>query len=150
MTQDAAAIPAVIAGLAELKEIVAAGFSAGRKDAAALESALAALEEKIARRDGEAAAASAAGAALAALRERFDSQPDLRLLGHQMQAVVARVGALEDKSARALAALNDIARESATAGEAEALREELKEMRETGFNLDVRLRRMEEALRLSP
>ena len=47
--------------------------------------------------------------------------PDLRLLGHQMATLIERVSGLEASNTRAIAALNDIARESVTPGEVEAL-----------------------------
>ncbi|MBI1868433.1 MAG: hypothetical protein HYS06_09115 [Methylocystis sp.] len=47
---------------------------------------------------------------MAGLKERFDRQPDMRLLGHQMQALIDRVSSLEEKNVRALAAINDFAR----------------------------------------
>jgi chromosome segregation ATPase len=83
------------------------------------------------------------------LRERFDKQPDLRLLGHHMQAMIERLSALEEKNVRALAAINDFARENVTPGEVEALHSELKEVRELEFRHDVRLRRIEDELHLT-
>lgn len=87
---------------------------------------------------------------VAGLRERFDKQPDLRLLGHQMQALIDRVSSLKEKNVRALAAINDFARENVSPGEVEALHSELKEMRELEFRHDVRLRRIEDELHLTP
>lgn len=86
---------------------------------------------------------------LAALRERFDRQPDLRLLGHHMQAMIERLTGLEEKNVRALSAINDFARENVTPGEVEALHSELKEIRELEFRHDVRLRRIEDELHLT-
>ena len=86
---------------------------------------------------------------LADLRERFDKQPDLRLIGHQMQALIENVSALKERNVRALAAINDFARENVTPGEVEALHSELKEIRELEFRHDVRLRRIEEELHLT-
>lgn len=86
---------------------------------------------------------------MAGLKEKFDRQPDLRLLGHQMQALIEKVSALEEKNVRALAAINDFARENVTPGEVEALHSELKEIRELEFRHDVRLRRIEDELHLT-
>jgi uncharacterized coiled-coil protein SlyX len=92
---------------------------------------------------------------LSALEARLDHmetsvarQPDLRLLGHQMAALIERVNELHASNTRAIVALNDIARESVTPGEVEVLHAELKEMRSTEFNLDVRVRRIEAELHL--
>jgi hypothetical protein len=75
-------------------------------------------------------------------------QPDLRLIGHQMAALIERVNELHATNTRAIAALNDLARKSVTPGEVEALHSELKEMRSTEFSLDVRVRRIEAELHL--
>jgi len=82
------------------------------------------------------------------LTECVRRQPDLRLLGHQMAALIERVNELHASNTRAIAALNDIARESVTPGEVEALHSELKEMRATEFSIDVRVRRIEAELHL--
>jgi predicted nucleic acid-binding Zn-ribbon protein len=65
--------------------------------------------------------------------------PDLRLLGHQMATLIERVTGLEASNTRAIAALNDIARESVTPGEVEALHSEMNELRNAKFNHEVRI-----------
>jgi chromosome segregation ATPase len=76
--------------------------------------------------------------------------PDLRLLGHQMATLIERVTELEASNTRAIAALNDIARESVTPGEVEALHSEMKELRNAKFNHEVRIRQLEAELRIAP
>ena len=76
--------------------------------------------------------------------------PDLRLLGHQMATLIERVTGLEASNTRAIAALNDIARESVTPGEVEALHSEMKELRNAKFNHEVRIRQLEEELNIEP
>jgi len=76
--------------------------------------------------------------------------PDLRLLGHQMATLIERVTGLEASNTRAIAALNDIARESVTPGEVEALHSEMKELRNAKFNHEVRIRQLEAELRIAP
>ena len=76
--------------------------------------------------------------------------PDLRLLGHQMPTLIERVTELEASNTRAIAALNDIARESVTPGEVEALHSEMKELRNAKFNHEVRIRQLEAELRIVP
>jgi hypothetical protein len=63
----------------------------------------------------------------------------LRLLGHQMATLIERVTGLEASNTRAIAALNDIARESVTPGEVEALHSEMNELRNAKFNHEVRI-----------
>src|ERR1700677_3184480 len=76
--------------------------------------------------------------------------PDLRLLGHQMATLIERVTELEASNTRAIAALNDIARESVTPGEVEALHSEMKELRNAKFNHEVRIRQLEAELHIAP
>ena len=76
--------------------------------------------------------------------------PDLRLLGHQMATLIERVTGLEASNTRAIAALNDIARESVTPGEVEALHSEMKELRNAKFNHEVRIRQLEAELHIAP
>jgi len=76
--------------------------------------------------------------------------PDLRLLGHQMATLIERVTGLEASNTRAIAALNDIARESVTPGEVEALHSEMKELRNAKFNHEVRIRQLEAELNIAP
>jgi len=75
--------------------------------------------------------------------------PDLRLLGHQMATLIERVTELEASNTRAIAALNDIARESVTPGEVEALHSEMKELRNAKFNHEVRIRQLEAELHIA-
>src|SRR5271169_2585748 len=75
--------------------------------------------------------------------------PDLRLLGHQMATLIERVTELEASNTRAIAALNDIARESVTPGEVEALHSEMNEFRNTKFNHEVRIRQVEAELHIA-
>ena len=84
-----------------------------------------------------------------ATRLLIEKQPDMRLIGHQLGALIERVGALEEKNVRALAAINDFARENVTPGEVEALHTALSEVREIDFKIDVRLRRVEAELNLT-
>jgi chromosome segregation ATPase len=86
---------------------------------------------------------------LAAVRDKIDAQPDMRLLGHQIEVLIKRVGALEEKNARAISAINDFARENVTPGEVEALHSGLSEVRSIEFDFDVRLRRVEAELHLT-
>jgi len=83
-----------------------------------------------------------------ALRHYVKGQPDFRLIGHQMAALMDRVNEIHASHIRAVAAINDIARENVIPGEVEALHTELKEIRTTEFNLDVRVRRIEAELHL--
>jgi uncharacterized coiled-coil protein SlyX len=76
--------------------------------------------------------------------------PDLRLLGHQMATMVERITKREASNTRAIAALNDVARESVTPGEVEALHTEMNDFRDTKFNHEVRLRQIEAELHLAP
>ena len=76
--------------------------------------------------------------------------PDLRLLGHQMATLIEGVTGLEASNTRAIAALNDIARESVTPGEVEALHSEMKELRNAKFNHEVRIRQLEAELHIAP
>ena len=76
--------------------------------------------------------------------------PDLRLLGHQMATMVERITKLEASNTRAIAALNDLARDSVTPGEVEALHSEMNEFRNTKFNHEVRLRQIESELHITP
>ena len=76
--------------------------------------------------------------------------PDLRLLGHQMATLIERVTGLEASNTRAIAALNDIARESVTPGEVEALHSEMNELRNAKFNHEVRIRQLEAELNIAP
>jgi chromosome segregation ATPase len=76
--------------------------------------------------------------------------PDLRRLGHQMATLIERVTELEASNTRAIAALNDIARESVTPGEVEALHSEMKELRNAKFNHEVRIRQLEAELHIAP
>jgi uncharacterized coiled-coil protein SlyX len=76
--------------------------------------------------------------------------PDLRLLGHQMATMVERLTKLEASNTRAIAALNDVARDSVTPGEVEALHTEMNDFRDTKFNHEVRLRQIEAELHLAP
>jgi hypothetical protein len=76
--------------------------------------------------------------------------PDLRLLGHQMATMVERITKLEASNTRAIAALNDVARDSVTPGEVEALHTEMNDFRDTKFNHEVRLRQIEAELHLAP
>ena len=94
--------------------------------------------------------------ALQAIQSRLESiestmakQPDLRLIGHQLATLIERVNSLEASNIRAIAALNDIARESVTPGEVEALHTEMKDLRTTRFNHEVRLRQIEGELQLA-
>ena len=73
----------------------------------------------------------------------------MRLIGHQIGALIERVGGLDEKNVRALAAINDFARENVTPGEVEALPTALSEVRQTDFKMDVRLRRVESELHLT-
>jgi hypothetical protein len=75
--------------------------------------------------------------------------PDLRLLGHQINTLIDRVTKLEGSNTRAIAALNDIARDSVTPGEVEALHSEMNVFRNTEFNHEVRLRQIESELSLA-
>lgn len=84
------------------------------------------------------------------LKDYVKGQPDFRLLGHQMAALMDRVNEIHASHIRAVAAITDIARENVTPGEVEALHTELKEIRTTEFNLDVRMRRIEDELHLQP
>jgi formyltetrahydrofolate synthetase len=84
----------------------------------------------------------------ATTRQLVEKQPDMRLLGHQIVALIDRVSALEEKNVRALAAINDFARDNLTPGEVEALHSALTEVRQADFNIDVRLRRVEAELHL--
>lgn len=86
---------------------------------------------------------------IAAVREKIDAQPDMRLLGHQIEVLIKRVGALEEKNTRAISAINDFARENVTPGEVEALHSGLSEVRSIEFDFDVRLRRVEAELHLT-
>ena len=76
--------------------------------------------------------------------------PDLRLLGHQMATLIEGVTGLEASNTRAIAASNDIARESVTPGEVEALHSEMKELRNAKFNHEVRIRQLEAELHIAP
>jgi uncharacterized coiled-coil protein SlyX len=76
--------------------------------------------------------------------------PDLRLLGHQMATMVERITKREASNTRAIAALNDVARDSVTPGEVEALHTEMNDFRDTKFNHEVRLRQIEAELHLAP
>jgi chromosome segregation ATPase len=76
--------------------------------------------------------------------------PDLRLLGHQMATMVERITKLEASSTRAIAALNDVVRDSVTPGEVEALHTELNEFRNAKFNHEVRIRQLEAELNIAP
>jgi hypothetical protein len=76
--------------------------------------------------------------------------PDLRLLGHQMATMVERITKLEPSNNRAIAVLNDVARDSVTPGEVEALHTEMNDFRDTKFNHEVRLRQIEAELHLAP
>src|ERR1700733_9907730 len=76
--------------------------------------------------------------------------PDLRLLGHQMATMVERITKLEASNPRAIAALNDVARDSVTPGEVEALHTEMNDFRDTKFNHEARLRQIEAELHLAP
>jgi hypothetical protein len=76
--------------------------------------------------------------------------PDLRLLGHQMATLIERVTGLEASNTRAIAALNDIARESVTPGEVEALHSEMNELRNAKFNHEVRIRQLGAELNIAP
>lgn len=77
-------------------------------------------------------------------------QPDLRLIGDQMATLIERVTALETPNTRAIAALNDVTRESVAPGEVEALHTEVTELRTSKFNHEVRLRQLEAELRITP
>ena len=70
-------------------------------------------------------------------------QPHLRLIGHQMATLIERVTALEASNTRAIAALNNVAREGATPSEVEALHAEVTELRTSKFNHEVGLRQLE-------
>jgi chromosome segregation ATPase len=87
---------------------------------------------------------------LATLETVTARAPDLRLLGHQMATLIERVTELEASNTRAIAALNDIARESVTPGEVEALHSEMKELRNAKFNHEVRIRQLEAELHIAP
>lgn len=87
---------------------------------------------------------------LEALENTTARQPDLRLIGHQMATLIERVTALEASNTRAIAALNDVARESVTPGEVEALHTEVTELRTSKFNHEVRLRQLEAELHITP
>jgi chromosome segregation ATPase len=87
---------------------------------------------------------------LATLETVTARAPDLRLLGHQMATLIERVTELEASNTRAIAALNDIARESVTPGEVEALHSEVKELRNAKFNHEVRIRQLEAELHIAP
>ena len=76
--------------------------------------------------------------------------PDLRLLGHQMATMVERITKLEASNTRAIAALNDVVRDSVTPGEVEALHTELNEFRNAKFNHEVRIRQLEAELNIAP
>jgi hypothetical protein len=67
-----------------------------------------------------------------------------------MATLIERVTGLEASNTRAIAALNDIARESVTPGEVEALHSEMKELRNAKFNHEVRIRQLEAELRIAP
>ena len=77
-------------------------------------------------------------------------QPHLRLIGHQMATLIERVTALEASNTRAIAALNNVAREGVTPGEVEALHAEVTELRTSKFNHEVRLRQPEAELHITP
>jgi uncharacterized coiled-coil protein SlyX len=154
-------IEPILSAIASLGTQVSEGFSRLDERIAGLEAKItgldgrvAGLEAKVSGLDGRVAGLEAGlthvREELAELRERFDKQPDLRLLGVQMQALIERVGKLEEKNIRALAAVNDFARENVTPGEVEALHGALQEIREIDFGLDVRLRRVEQELHLTP
>lgn len=122
----------ILAAVADLKAHVTSEFSRRDEKFDQLKSEVAGVKSEV-----------------AALRERFDRQPDLHLLGRQMQAMIERLTALEGKNVRAIAAINDFARKKVTPGEVEALHSELKEIRELEFRHDVRLRRIEDELHLT-
>jgi uncharacterized coiled-coil protein SlyX len=144
----------ILAAITSLGTQVSEGFSRLDARIAGLDARIAGLEAKVAGLDGRVAGLEAGlthvREELAELRERFDKQPDLRLLGVQMQALIERVGKLEEKNIRALAAVNDFARENVTPGEVEALHDALREIREIDFGLDVRLRKVEQELHPTP
>lgn len=77
-------------------------------------------------------------------------QPDIRLIGLQMATLIERVTSLEASNTRAIAALNDVARDSVTPGEVEALHSEMAGLRTTKFNHEVRLRQLEAELQIAP
>ena len=77
-------------------------------------------------------------------------QPDLRLIGRQMATLIERVTALEASNTRAIAALNDLARESVTPGEVEALHTEVDPLRSSKFDHEVRLRQLGAELHIAP
>lgn len=144
----------VLAAIADLKSHVSSEFSwlDGKIDR--LDTTVDQLEVRVGQVDTRVGELDArvghVQSELGAFKERFDKQPDVRLLGHQMQALIERVSGLEEKCVRALAAINDFARENVTPGEVEALHSELKEVRELEFRHDVRLRLIEDELHLTP
>jgi hypothetical protein len=67
-----------------------------------------------------------------------------------MATMVELITKLEASNTRAIAALNDVARDSVTPGEVEALHSEMNDFRDTKFNHEVRLRQIEAELHLAP
>jgi len=86
---------------------------------------------------------------LGKLRQRFDSQPDMRLLGHNVEIMMERLSELEATSIRGFAALNDIAKESVTPGEVEALHSKVRDLSDARFGHEGRLRRLQRELNIA-
>ena len=86
---------------------------------------------------------------LGKLRQRFDSQPDMRLLGHNVEIMMERLSELEATSIRGFAALNDIAGESVTPGEVEALHSKVRDLSDARFGHEGRLRRLQRELNIA-
>jgi hypothetical protein len=87
-------------------------------------------------------------AELQALRERFDAQPDFRLLMNTVNELVERVIQLGQDVRMIRSAINDQARESVTPGEVEGIHHDLRILTRADLDHAARIRRLKETLSL--